>query len=90
MLARLGEDQFAVLLTNLPTAQDSAKITAYLLASFEAPFQVDGGTVTLTANIGIAIPGTDGIEANLLLRNAVTALQAAQNTGDGSYQYYSN
>jgi diguanylate cyclase (GGDEF)-like protein len=90
VLARLGEDQFAALLTNLPTAQDSAKITACLLASFEAPFQVDGGTVMLTASVGIAIPGADGIEANLLLRNAVTALQAAQDRGHNNYQYYSN
>jgi diguanylate cyclase (GGDEF)-like protein len=90
MLARLGEDQFAVLLTNLPTAQDSAKITTCLLTSFEAPFQVDSATVMLTASVGIAIPGTDGSEANLLLRNAVTALQVAQDRGHNSYQYYSN
>ncbi len=79
MLARLGEDQFAALLTNLPTAEDSAKIAKCLLTSLEAPFQIDGATVTLTASVGIAIPGTDGTEADLLLRHAVTALQAAQN-----------
>ena len=90
MLARLGEDQFAVLLTNLPTAQDSAKITTCLLASFETPFQVDSATVMLTASVGIAIPGTDGSEANLLLRNAITALQVAQDRGHNNYQYYSN
>jgi diguanylate cyclase (GGDEF)-like protein/PAS domain S-box-containing protein len=90
MLARLAEDQFAALLTNLPTAGDSAKIAQNLLASLSTPFQVDSAAVTLTASIGIAIPGTDGTEADLLLRNAVTALQVAQDRGHGSYQYYSN
>ena len=90
MLARLGEDQFAALLTNLPTAEDSAKIAKNLLASLNAPFQVEGATVTLTASVGIAIPGTDGTEADLLLRNATTALQAAQSNSHNSYQYYSN
>ena len=75
MLARLGEDQFAVLLTNLPTAQDSAKITTCLLASFETPFQVDSATVMLTASVGIAIPGTDGSEANLALSVARTVVE---------------
>jgi diguanylate cyclase (GGDEF)-like protein len=90
MLARLGEGQFAALLTNLPAAEDSAKVAQCLLTSLGAPFQVGNATITLTASIGIAIPGTDGIEADLLLQHAVTALQAAQNTSDSSYQYYSD
>jgi diguanylate cyclase (GGDEF)-like protein len=89
-VARLGEDQFAALLTNLPTAEDSAKVAQSLLASLSTPLQVDGAAVTLTASIGIAIPGTDGTEADLLLRNATTALQAAQRNSHNSYQYYSN
>ena len=90
MLARLGEDQFAALLTNLPTAEDSAKIAQSLLASLSTPFQVDSVAVTLTASVGIAIPGTDGTEADLILQNATTALQAAQRNSHNSYQYYSN
>jgi diguanylate cyclase (GGDEF)-like protein len=90
MLARLGEDQFAALLTNLPTAEDSAKVTQCLLTSLEAPVQIDNVAVTVTASVGIAIPGTDGAEADLLLQNATTALQAAQRNSHNSYQYYSN
>jgi diguanylate cyclase (GGDEF)-like protein len=90
MLARLGEYQFAALLTNLPTAEDSAKIAQSLLASLSTPFQVDSAAVMLTASIGIAIPGTDGAEADLLLHNATTALQTAQSEGRSSYRYYSN
>jgi diguanylate cyclase (GGDEF)-like protein/PAS domain S-box-containing protein len=89
MLARLGEDQFAVLLTNLPTAEDSAKVAHSLLTSLGTPFQIGNATMTLTANIGIAIPGTDGTEADPLLHNAVTALQTAKSRGHSNYQYYS-
>lgn len=90
MLARLAEDQFAALVTNLPSAEDSAKTAQTLLKSLDPPFQVENATMTLTANIGIAIPGPDGTDADPLLQNAVTALQAAQSRGHGSYQFYSS
>ena len=89
ILARLGQDQFAVLLPHLPAAEDSAKITQSLLAALDDPFEIDGTSVTLTASVGIALPGTDGTEADLLMRHAVTALTIAQDRGHSSYQYYS-
>jgi diguanylate cyclase (GGDEF)-like protein len=90
VIARLGEDQFAVLLTNLPAAEDSAKVAQGLLTSLSTPFQIGTASATLTANIGLAIPGTDGADAALLLRNAVTALQTATQKGRNTYQYYSD
>jgi diguanylate cyclase (GGDEF)-like protein len=90
VIARLGEVQFAVLLAHLSTAEDSAKVAHDLLTSFDVPFQVGSTSITLTASIGIAIPGTDGAESDLLLRNAVTALQVGQHKSRNTYQYYSN
>ncbi|MEK9142568.1 MAG: GGDEF domain-containing protein, partial [Nitrospirota bacterium] len=45
---------------------------------------------TLSTHIGLAIPGADGADADVLPRNAVTALQAATTKGHNSYQYYSS
>jgi diguanylate cyclase (GGDEF)-like protein len=89
ILARLGQDQFAALLPHLPAAEDSAKIAQSLLAALDDPFEIDGTSVTLTASIGIALPGTDGTEADLLIRHAVTALTIVQDRGHSSYHYYS-
>lgn len=89
ILARIGQDQFAVLLPHLPAAEDSAKIAQSLLASLDDPFVTDGTSITLTASVGIALPGTDGEESDLLIRHAVTALTMVQDSGHSSYQYYS-
>ncbi|MDH5498784.1 MAG: GGDEF domain-containing phosphodiesterase, partial [Nitrospira sp.] len=52
--------------------------------------QVGTTSLTLSANIGIAIPGTDGTDAEQLLRNAATALQSAITKGHNYYQFYSD
>jgi diguanylate cyclase (GGDEF)-like protein len=90
VLARISEDQFAVLLPGLPTPGDSARVAQSVLASFQAPFQISATSMTLTANIGLTIPGADGTDATMLLRNAGIALQAAAEKGRNTYQYYSD
>ncbi|TKB63008.1 MAG: EAL domain-containing protein [Nitrospira sp.] len=90
VLARLSDDQFAMLYTHLSAPEDSAKVAHTLMSALGTPFVIDGTSVTLSAHIGLAIPGADGVDADGLLRNAVTALQAATTTGQNSYRYYSS
>jgi len=90
VLARLSDDQFAILYTHLSAPEDSAKVAHTLMSALGTPFVIDGTSVTLSAHIGLAIPGADGVDADVLLRNAVTALQAAKTTGQNSYRYYSS
>ncbi|MDH4084738.1 MAG: EAL domain-containing protein [Nitrospira sp.] len=90
VLARLADGQFAVFLANLSEPQDSAKVAQSFLDVLGSPFQVGTTSLTLSANIGIAIPGTDGTDAEQLLRNAATALQSAITKGHNYYQFYSD
>ena len=90
VLARLSDDQFAILYTHLSAPEDSAKVAHTLMSALGTPFVIDGTSVTLSVHIGLAIPGADGVDADVLLRNAVTALQAAKTTGQNSYRYYSS
>ena len=90
VLARLSEDQFAVLLTNLSVPEDSAKVAHAFMNALGTPFVIDSTSGTLSAHIGIAIPGSDGADADALLRNALIALQAAKTQGQNSYRYYSS
>jgi predicted signal transduction protein with EAL and GGDEF domain len=77
-------------LTNLSVPEYSAKVAQGFLKTLDTPFQIGTASLTLSANIGIAIPGTDGTASDLLLRNATTALQAAKDKGQNRYQYYSD
>ncbi|MFO0700802.1 MAG: EAL domain-containing protein [Nitrospira sp.] len=89
LLARLSDDQFAVFLTNLSEPEDAASVAQGFLQALSRPFSIGTTSLTLTANIGIAIPGSDGTDPEQLLRNAGTALQAAQRKGSNGYQYFS-
>ncbi len=90
VVAYLGESQLAVLLTNLSGAEDSAKFAQRCLDAMEKPFQLGQVSVTVSGHIGIAIPGSDGEDAEQLLRHAETALQAAKRKGPAGFQYYSD
>ena len=88
-LSRLGGDEFTVLLTHLASAQNAAKVAQRILESLNAPFQIDDRQVVLTASIGIALLVQDGDDVDTLLRNADAAVNAAQEKGRNTYQFYS-
>lgn len=90
VLARLADGQFAAFLSNLAEAEDSARVAQHFLDVLNHPFQVGTSSLTLSANIGIAIPGTDGTDAEQVLRHAATALQSAKTKGHNCYQFYSD
>ncbi|NJN36009.1 MAG: diguanylate cyclase [Nitrospiraceae bacterium] len=81
VLARLADGQFAAFLSNLAEAEDSARVAQHFLDVLNRPFQVGTSSLTLSANLGIAIPGTDGTDAEQVLRHAATALQSAKPKG---------
>ena len=88
-LSRLGGDEFTVLLTHLASAQSAAKVAQRILESLNAPYQIDDRQVVLTASIGIALLIQDGGDVDTLLRNADAAVNAAQEKGRNTYQFYS-
>ena len=88
-LSRLGGDEFTVLLTHLASAQNAAKVAQRILESVNTPYQIDDRQVVLTASIGIALLIQDGDDVDTLLRNADAAVNAAQEKGRNTYQFYS-
>ena len=90
MLAHLSESQLAILVTHLSKPEESAKIAQNCLDALGKPFQIGPSHVTISAHIGIAVPGTDGDDPEQVLRNAETALQAATRKGPNEFQYYSD
>ncbi|MDH4154495.1 MAG: EAL domain-containing protein [Nitrospira sp.] len=90
LLARLSDGQLALLLTDLTAPEDSARIAQSCLDALRTPFQIGSNSLALSATIGVAIPGTDGTEADQILRNAGTAAQSATRKGPNSYQFYSD
>lgn len=79
-LARMGGDEFTVLLRNVADAAGAHHIVERLLGALRAPFVVEGDEVTLGMSIGIALADGDST-ADSLLTDADEALYAVKHAG---------
>lgn len=82
-VARLGGDEFTVLLNEIVEPQHAEIIAERHLQALEAPFNLLGREVHISASIGLSIisPGDDLCED--ILRNADLAMYEAKNAGRG-------
>jgi len=82
-VSRLRGDEFGVLLPGAdgPLAR---QVGERLLAALEKPFMVQGLPIEIGATIGLVVAPEHGEEAELLLRRADAAVQAARRLGSGA------
>jgi diguanylate cyclase (GGDEF)-like protein len=59
-VARFGGDQFAILLTHIPRAQDAANVASAIKESLDQAFLFDDQEVFIASSIGIAVYPQDG------------------------------
>ncbi len=87
-VARLGADDFLLLLPGIDGAESAAKVGQKILDIFLPSLQVDDQEVHLGASLGITLFPHDGDDAETLIRNADTALYRAKEHSRGGYQFY--
>jgi diguanylate cyclase (GGDEF)-like protein/PAS domain S-box-containing protein len=86
-LARLGSDEFVMLLSQVTDA-DSMLFTAQRLLEVSAqPFRIGAEEVSITASIGIAIYPDDADNPNDLLKGANTVLSLVKNEGGNGIRF---
>jgi diguanylate cyclase (GGDEF)-like protein len=85
-VARVGGDEFVILIPDVSRAEDISVIAQKLLASVGRPLQVEGRALQITASIGVATYPSDGEDAESLLRNADTAMYRAKEVGRNNFQ----
>jgi diguanylate cyclase (GGDEF)-like protein len=78
-LARIGGDEFAVLVPDVRSRADVEEIALRLEQSFDEPFTVENVTFQSSASVGIAVFPQDAANKELLFRVADTAMYAAKN-----------
>ena len=81
-LARIGGDEFTVLLRNVPDATVAAQVADRLLLAVREPFSVDDEEVRVGMSVGVALGAGIG-NADDLLAAADTALYACKQSGGG-------
>jgi diguanylate cyclase (GGDEF)-like protein len=90
VVARMGGDEFTLLLTNLRHAEDAARVAERILASLALPFDIEGNEIVVTASIGIAVYPFDGTDSATLLKNADAAMYFAKSEGRNNYQFFTH
>lgn len=81
LTARLGSDEFSVLLPNLADRSEASALAETIHACLKAPFHNGGQDIYLTASIGIALTSPRVHHAEELLRNTSIAMHRAKREG---------
>ncbi len=80
-VARIGGDEFAVIVINSADAGQVGRIATRLIDAIATPFAVDGQEVYVTASVGISMSVTRGEPAGALLQQADLAMYRAKELG---------
>lgn len=80
-LARIGADEFALILDHVQTGSDAEKAAEGVLEVLKTPFEIEGHSIRITASIGISVFPDHGNEGGQLLQQADCALYAAKRNG---------
>lgn len=89
MLARMGGDEFAILLTDLQHPDEAVTVAMKILASLQEPFDLHEQQVYSGGSVGLAYYPDDARDSDTLLRYADLAMYQAKHSGRGSYACYS-
>ena len=87
-VARIGGDEFTLIMPGVHKVDDVVKIASKLLDVFHLPLYIGGHDVHVTASIGISMFPDDGVDAESLLRNADAAMYRSKQRGGDNFQMY--
>lgn len=82
-VARIGGDEFALILPVLPETEAAAVVARKILTRLEMPVEVEDRRVALRASLGLALFPHDGDQPEVLLQNADLAMYRAKAAGGG-------
>ena len=88
VVARLGADEFAVLMQNVVHEDQPVRLAERIVEHFKAPFNVQEREIILRLSMGIATQAGREDTAETLMRNADIALNAAKALGKGRFERY--
>lgn len=83
--ARIGGDEFMVILENITDVQDSTLVAANIIRTLTQPIAIPGRSVTLGASIGIAIFPDHTEDVKAMRHLADHAMYRVKQSGKGSF-----
>ena len=88
VVARVGGDEFLLLLTHVVTEETAANVATRLIAGLSQAYAVDGREVIISCSVGIAFY-PDGCSHGKLIARADAAMYSAKRSGGSTHCFYS-
>ncbi|MHB1116329.1 diguanylate cyclase domain-containing protein [Sideroxydans sp.] len=86
--ARIGGDEFAVLLKEIKNESDAEDVASKILQTMESEWRIDGKQVSIGVSIGISLYPSEEVDAGGLLKKADQAMYQAKLGGRNRYSLY--
>jgi diguanylate cyclase (GGDEF)-like protein/PAS domain S-box-containing protein len=87
-VARMGGDEFALLCEDIGGYEEAVGIASRVVGAFEKPFHIQGGDLSVTTSVGVAVGSLTGPAPELLLRDADVAMYRAKDSGRDRYEVF--
>lgn len=87
-VARMGNDEFAVLLVDLPTSSEASIPIGRIADAVAQQLDLDGHTVYLSVSVGAAVYPDDGGDADEMIARAELALHSQPRERRSTVSYY--
>lgn len=87
-VARIGGDEFFIILDDLRHHSDATRVARRFLESLEQPFELQKQDIFISASIGIALSDGDYSEPDHMIRDADTAMYRAKANGRSRYAVF--
>ncbi|HXH55514.1 MAG TPA: bifunctional diguanylate cyclase/phosphodiesterase [Gammaproteobacteria bacterium] len=88
LLARLGSDQFTIMIDQLDSQNNIDDEARRILSFLAQPFLIQGHEITITASIGISLYPDDSEDIESLLKFSGIARHQAKRIGSNTFNYY--
>ncbi len=86
-VARIGGDEFLIILSSLPDIKIVERIAANLINRIAEPIELENISVSISSSIGIALYPHNGSTTKELIRNADTTMYAVKNSGKNNFRF---
>ncbi|MBR0719701.1 bifunctional diguanylate cyclase/phosphodiesterase [Bradyrhizobium liaoningense] len=87
-VARIGGDEFALVMSNLTRPEEALDMAERFVASFTEPFLIEGCEILGATSVGIVLAPRDGNAPLDIMKNADTALYRAKKAGPGTVCFF--
>ena len=87
-IARVGGDEFLIVLTGLKDATDAAVAAERLMNAVGGEYSIHGYALQLTCSLGISIFPEQGTDAETLIKNADAAMFSVKESGRNGFRFF--